>query len=167
MSRLQVSVDGQTHQVHLELAPGPDGRLRVLVDGAVVEVELPSDSAGEAADELDWIIVDGRPYDVIFDRDLRWVRSYQGLHRLEVRDLEAINPRPRTGNGRIKAPIPGLITRLFVSVGEEVADGQALLILEAMKMENEIHAAHGGVVRAVHVREGQGVKQDEVLVEIE
>jgi biotin carboxyl carrier protein len=65
----------------------------------------------------------------------------------------------------IRAPIPGLITQIFVVAGSTVEIGQELLKLEAMKMNNSICANHSGVVRAVHVSVGQAVKLNQVLLE--
>ena len=65
----------------------------------------------------------------------------------------------------IRAPIPGLITAIFVVAGSTVEIGQELLKLEAMKMNNSICANRSGVVRAVHVSVGQAVKLNQVLLE--
>ena len=66
----------------------------------------------------------------------------------------------------MKAPIPGLITRVLVEPGAQVGAGQALLILEAMKMENEIRAPFDGVVSSVPVTTGQTVIRNQVLAEV-
>jgi biotin carboxyl carrier protein len=74
--------------------------------------------------------------------------------------------RPASTDARIKAPIPGVIVRLLVEVGQEVAADQPVLVLEAMKMENEIRAARAGTVASMHVQPGQSVKLHELLAEI-
>ena len=74
--------------------------------------------------------------------------------------------RPRKVEGNVHAILPGLISRIFVSPGEKVRSGQPLLVLEAMKMENEITAPRDGVVRTVHVRPEQLVSKGEMLLEI-
>ncbi|MCA9971009.1 MAG: biotin/lipoyl-binding protein, partial [Anaerolineales bacterium] len=107
-----------------------------------------------------------RPYEIVFDAQLSWIRAYSGLHRVAVRDLGAAVARPRSRDGRVKAPIPGLVTRVLVAAGEAVAAGQPLLVLEAMKMENEIRAPRDGVVTAVHVYAGQSVAREMVMVEV-
>jgi biotin carboxyl carrier protein len=66
----------------------------------------------------------------------------------------------------VKAPIPGQITRLLVTPGEMVQAGQPLLVLEAMKMQNEIFAQAAGVVQAVHVSAGKTVKRGDILLEL-
>lgn len=163
MTKLAISVEGRTHTVELEVHPGAE-TITVWVDGRPVIVRPPAPEV--PLTELEWLIVDDRPYEIAFDADLSWVRSTSGLHRLEVRDLAGPAPRPSSGDGRLKAPIPGLINRLLVTIGQAVAAGEPILILEAMKMENEIRAPRTGVVAAIHVTAGQTVAREEVLVEI-
>jgi pyruvate carboxylase subunit B len=63
--------------------------------------------------------------------------------------------------------MPGLIVRVNVSVGDRVEAGQGLVVMEAMKMENELRAAAAGTVRTVRVRPGEAVEKGQVLVEFE
>jgi pyruvate carboxylase subunit B len=63
--------------------------------------------------------------------------------------------------------MPGLISRIEVRIGEEVALGKGLLVLEAMKMENEIRSTNHGRVQAIHVEKGKPVEKGEALVTIE
>lgn len=165
MSKIAVTVDGRTYQIELELFGRNGAELVARVNGEPVRVLAPE--LGGDLEEMEWIVVDDRPYEIAFDRDLRWLRSARGLHRIEVRDVEALTARPRNGDGRVKAPIPGQITRVLVSVGQAVAAGEPLLVLEAMKMENEIRAPRAGVVTAVHVAAGRGVTRNELLAEIQ
>lgn len=65
----------------------------------------------------------------------------------------------------IRAPIPGIITAIYVASGSEVEVGQELLKLEAMKMNNSIRANRSGTIRAVHISVGQTVKLNQVLLE--
>jgi len=65
----------------------------------------------------------------------------------------------------IRAPMPGLVTRLQVEVGARVGHGQGVVIMEAMKMENELKAEGGGVVSRIHVQPGQAVEKGALLVE--
>ena len=88
------------------------------------------------------------------------------MHRVDVEDQAVSVTRPRSGDGRLKAPIPGLITRLMVNQGDAVEVGQPLLVLEAMKMENEIRATRPGIIAAIHVAVGQSVIRQELLAEI-
>lgn len=65
----------------------------------------------------------------------------------------------------VKAPMPGLVVEVRVKVGDQVASGDALVILEAMKMENIIRSAGDGVIKKVHVATGEGVEKNQVLIE--
>jgi biotin carboxyl carrier protein len=85
---------------------------------------------------------------------------------LEIRDLEAPTVRLANPDGRLKAPIPGQIARVRAVAGQAVARGDPLLVLEAMKMENEIRSPCAGRVAAVHVVTGQIVALGQLLVEI-
>lgn len=67
----------------------------------------------------------------------------------------------------IKAPMPGLILSLNVKEGQEVEEGDSLLILEAMKMENNFNSPRSGVIKSITVKEGQAVDKGQVLIEFE
>ena len=70
-------------------------------------------------------------------------------------------------NNAVKAPLPGVITSIEVAVGDEVKAGDTLLVLEAMKMANNIEAEKAGKVAAILVKPGQSVMEDDALVVIE
>lgn len=67
----------------------------------------------------------------------------------------------------IAAPMPGSILEIKANVGDKVAAGEALIILEAMKMENEVTADQGGIIKAVKVAVGDSVEADDLLIELE
>jgi biotin carboxyl carrier protein len=102
------------------------------------------------------VSIKGREYDVLVDDD----RSLL---------MKKFVSRPHMGSGAhvVHAPMPGLISRLEVQEGEEVAKGQGLLVLEAMKMENEIRAHEKGRVKGIHVQIGMAVEKNQRLVTIE
>ena len=157
MPKLAVTIDDQTFEIEAAVFPQNESTFTVMVDGKPVSVLIPELEAAFA--EMEWMVVDGRPYEVTFHPNLDWIKAYGGLHTLEVHDMAATD-------GRVKAPIPGLITRVMVATGQAVKAGQPLLILEAMKMENEIRAPRAGVVRALPVKVNQSVLREQVLVEI-
>jgi biotin carboxyl carrier protein len=72
----------------------------------------------------------------------------------------------KTQSGEIRAIMPGRITSIMVKPGEEVSVGTPLLLLEAMKMQNEIVSPKSGKVTSIKVREGATVKKDAILIEI-
>ena len=77
--------------------------------------------------------------------------------------IPAAAPAP-AGASVVEAPMPGKILKISVAVGASVSSGDVLLILEAMKMENEISAPAGGTVREIRAREGDSVNTGDVLV---
>ena len=83
-----------------------------------------------------------------------------------IRDLTAAQSGP-AGPAPLVAPMPGLIVRVSVEPGDIVAPGQGLVVMEAMKMENELRAAGAGRVRAVHAKPGEAVNKGALLVELE
>ncbi len=88
-------------------------------------------------------------------------------HRFVNRRMLAPGVEEEAGGGRVIAPMHGLLVEVAVAVGDRVAQGQRLAVLEAMKMQHEIRAAVEGTVRAVHCRAGQQVGADDLLIEIE
>lgn len=81
--------------------------------------------------------------------------------------VEELSGDRDSGPSRLTAPIPGKVVAVKVSPGDEVAPGQPLVVLEAMKMENELAAEQAGRVAAVHVADGDTVESGELLIEIE
>jgi acetyl/propionyl-CoA carboxylase alpha subunit len=165
-----VTINGQTFDIQLPSSLLPGESFNVVVDGSTVAVHLPV--GGENPEEPDWLLVDGKPYEISLDREFRWIRAGGSLYPLELRESphQGRATTQRRGNvrtdGRVKAPIPGLIVRVLVEPGQAVQADQPLLILEAMKMENEIRAPHSATVKSICVAAGQGVTLNEVLVEL-
>jgi biotin carboxyl carrier protein len=83
-----------------------------------------------------------------------------------IRDLSAARAGP-TGPAPILAPMPGLIVRVSVKVGDKVEAGQGIVVMEAMKMENELRATAAGTVRSVEVSPGTAVEKGALLVALE
>lgn len=67
---------------------------------------------------------------------------------------------------KVTAPLPGSISKVNVAVGSEVKEGDCLLTMEAMKMENNVTSEKGGIVKTIHVKEGDAVLQGDTLIEI-
>jgi biotin carboxyl carrier protein len=100
------------------------------------------------------VVVQGRPYVV----EVRDARS-QALASLA-------GAAHTSGEAAIRAPMPGLVSNVLVTLGEQVQRGQTIVVLEAMKMENDLTAPRAGYVRALRVAKGQTVSQDDVLATI-
>jgi len=163
MSKIRVTVGDRVYEVELDPYQAIGSELTVLVDGVPVHVMVPE---ADGPESLEWIVADDRPAELVIDRDLHWIKDRRGIYRLEVRDLEAPAARPKEGESRVTAPVPGLVARVLVQPGDHVESGQTLLVLEAMKMENEIRAPRSGVVSRLNVHPGQSVTLRELLAEI-
>lgn len=164
MSTLGITIDGQLFEVELSIPPDRQSQtIEVLVNGVAVEVQVPSLAS---LGKLEWAVVGGRPYELDIDHDLHTIRTSYNRHTVAIQDHELSVTRPASADGRIKAPIPGIIVRVLVEAGQRIAVGQPVLVLEAMKMENEIHAPRAGIVGLLNVRPGQKVHLHELLAEI-
>lgn len=166
MSKLAVMVNGERFVVELTGPPAKDSScFELTIDGKQVKVQVPA--WRESIENWHWFEVEGRSYEVDLDSELHWIKSPCGLHRLDVHDLDASVPvRPKSRDPRIKAPIPGMVAAVFVKEGDPVQAGAPVLILEAMKMENEIAAPVTGTISKLNARVGKSANLGEVLAEI-
>jgi pyruvate carboxylase subunit B len=144
----RVTVAGTSLPAALRVIPGTPARQLVL-DGRPTVLTMRSTGRGQ------WSL--GTVGD-------RWEAEVVDERTRHIRSLTAGAERTR-GPTTLRAPMPGLVLRLLVEPGREVARGDGLVVLEAMKMENELKAPAGGVVGAVHVRPGEPVEKGQVLVE--
>jgi biotin carboxyl carrier protein len=168
---LVVTADGRDRTVIVE-GPLPDapGRFRVTIDGVAQEVD------GRAVRPGTWsIIVGGRSFLVDLDHRRTGIAASVGASEttLKVEDAlhrrlaEAAQPRAAARGETIRAPIAGKVVKVLVAVGDSVAPGTPVMVLEAMKMENELVAERGGTVKAVNKQAGQAVDTGDLLIEIE
>jgi 3-methylcrotonyl-CoA carboxylase alpha subunit len=168
--RLVVTRGTEALPVEVEEAGPPAGRFRVLLGGAWLVVETATPPGGPTALRLDgavWPVdvteADGGQYTVTVGGTpirLRVEEPGRGAAR------PASGARPETGAERLVAPMPGRVIAVHVRAGDRVEPGAPLVVLEAMKMENEFRAATAGVVREVAVAAGQAVNAGDLLVVI-
>lgn len=85
--------------------------------------------------------------------------------KVEVAPKESVRPKP-TEPGDITSPMPGTVVKIKVKKGDKVNAGDTLVIIEAMKMENEIHSPVDGAVEEIYVKEGDTVNPDEVMIRV-
>ena len=114
------------------------------------------------------IEVNGTEYNVELHREVKQSKTPK-LVRKPVAKMPGegtITKSPTGGGIHVKAPLPGNIFKILVNVGDEVKKGDNLLIMEAMKMENNVLAEKDGVVKTIKVKEGQAVLQGDVLIEM-
>ncbi|MDJ0755814.1 MAG: biotin/lipoyl-binding protein [Ardenticatenaceae bacterium] len=164
MSRLAVTLGDRTFYIELNWTPQQGGNVVVEVDGEPVEVMVPGKDPD--LEEITWLLTDNQPLELVVDPDLAWLWHHDQMFPLHVRDLDAQVARPPSGDTRVKAPIPGLVARILVEPGHQVEVGDSVLVLEAMKMENEVSATATGVIDKIHVTPGQTVMRNDVLIEI-
>ena len=128
-------------------------------------------TVGEINDNIAHLEVNGTPYEV----EMEEAPTPAPVEPV-VRPVAAAQPapaasaapaRPAAGKGGVKSPLPGVILDVKVNVGDTVAKGDLLLILEAMKMENSIVADRDGKVTAINVKNGDSVLEGTDLVIIE
>lgn len=122
------------------------------------------------------IAVNGEHYKVklkSFGRDKESVPKIERVERRAPVDVP-VPPEPRkpagadagSGGDIVKAPLPGLILDVLINPGDMVKAGQDLLLMEAMKMENQVEATHDGTVKKVFVKKGDSVAEGDSLVEL-
>ena len=121
------------------------------------------------------VIVDGQEFEGEVEvENGKWLATVEGrTFEIEIPDSGPVVKKRRTAGGKkkksgtVSANIPGKIVTIEVSEGQEVTEGQVILILEAMKMQNEIQAPVNGKVVSVNCEEGQSIEANVPLVVIE
>ena len=147
-----------------------DGRYAVTVEGRTFELEslvLPHGAVS--------MIVEGQSYSVEFDEkgDEVGVLLRGQLTRFDVVDERKLRMRAATsgftveGKQTLTAPMPGKIVKVFVKVGDLVTEGQGLVVIEAMKMENELKSPKAGTITQVITKEGATVENGAPLLVVE
>ena len=154
----------------VEIEPLQGGTFRVQLDGRPTAVDAVETMAGTYSILLDGHAQEARVTDDGSDEGLL-VRCAGAEFRVRVRDprswrggrhdvLQAEGPQ------RILAPMPGKVVRVLVNAGDQVEVGRGLLVVEAMKMQNEIRAPKSGRIEHILVGEGQTVRSQEALLVI-
>ena len=144
----------------------------VSVDGKIYNVDFESVS-GQPVFSL---IVDGKSHEAyVQEGDETWQVLMRGqLYPVKVEDEREKRLRAAAGGGvaetgefHLKAPMPGLVIAIPVTEGQEVKKGQVLLILESMKMQNELKAPRDGKVSRIRVKPGESVEQKQALLSVQ
>ena len=156
-------------QIPVSIGKNKEGNTIVTVDERVHVVD-----ARWTRSDLLSIIIDGRSYqvDIHTDKD-----AHEILIEGEHFDFELFDERKALlkknaamgaeGVQEIKSSMPGKIVKILISDGEEVEQGQGLVVVEAMKMENEIRSPKKGTIKKVGVKEGEAVEAGALLVVVE
>ena len=165
--RFVATVDGASQPVEVT---GGDGRYRLTIGGEVWDVD-----ARPSAQGITSLLIGGVSYVAdVTDRDGACVVEVAGETYVidveeEARHIIRTRGGAAGGDGSqvLKSPMPGRITQVVVHPGDRVNQGDTLLVIEAMKMQNEVKAGAGGVVAEVRVQVGQAVNVGEVLMILE
>lgn len=162
--RFAATLDDRTHRVEVSETAG---RFSVTIGEEVWEVDARFAAQGicslliggvsyvaDVKEENGWFLVDvgGETYQIRVEEETRYVIRTRGGVESAERGLTLV------------APMPGKVVRVDVTVGQAVKPGDSLLVIEAMKMENEFRAAAAGTVREVRAQAGQAVNAGDVLI---
>ncbi len=179
-SKYHLKLDGHTYEVEVEED----------AEGYRVRIAPPGGAAGKKRKEPKWhpvslqrigdtarysLILDHRPYDLFAEEN---PVGYHVVLSGRTIAIESVDRKKRrgpagpatieteTGEGEwvLTSPMAGVVIQVMVKVDQEVQSGDVLLIVEAMKMQNELRARRGGTVKAVYVSEGQRVDQGTPLL---
>ena len=169
----EVEINGRTRSVAIEAvsAIGPHGgRFRVVVDGTPQDLQVcPTDLGLSIV-----LLANGRAIDAAVTEQPggQWLIQLPRMTATAVVDGRRYRHGPaaevsQTGARRVTAPMPGRVVRVLVKPGDEVAPRQGLVVVEAMKMENELGSPKAGRVKEVPVSEGMSIEAGRLLVVVE
>jgi biotin carboxyl carrier protein len=170
--RYLVRLGSDLHEVEVEEGPGG---LRVVLDGRSHRVRL--EQVGHGGVPLYLLEVDGHPFEAFAEPRAGGYEITIGFRRYAVHVqsgragrapapvVEAAGWQPAAGGGwLVVSPMSGVVQEVQVAPGQTVGEGDVLLVIESMKMNNELRAQHGGTVREVYVAPGQRVEPGESLL---
>ena len=164
-----VTADGHDRTIVVE-GPLADGKLRVTIDGEACDVDARAIRPGTWS-----IVIAGKNYLVDLDRRRTGIAASVGASEAMLQVEDALHRRlaqaaqPRGGASRgetLRAPIAGKVVKVLVAPGDAVAPGTAVIVLEAMKMENELVTERGGTVKTISKQAGQAVDTGDLLIEL-
>jgi biotin carboxyl carrier protein len=161
--KYEVTVEGEAFLIEIE----DEGK--VLVNGQAHAVDMQS------IDDLNLysLLVDNNSYETFIDEEEDQFQVLLQTGEMYSVQVKGGRPRPTmiktpfkvpAGEATIQAPMPGLVVDVPVVEGQQITAGEVLVILESMKMENELRAEWDGTIRSVHVRPGDVAGQDQALV---
>jgi glutaconyl-CoA/methylmalonyl-CoA decarboxylase subunit gamma len=152
----------------VDLTVLPSGEVRATVEGKTVDIDAYDHRGvahlviGGRSVEL-WM--EGSPPDVGVVAGSR--RFYARVENEQARALSSVHTKKGGGEGLVTSPMPGRVLKVLVAEGDEIHAGRPLVVVEAMKMENELSSLRDGKVKKVYVKPGATVEGGAKLVEIE
>ena len=168
--RYLTTVKGAKEQIPVDIEDQGNGRYVLTIDGGRHVVDAVPLEHGAVS-----LLIDGRSYDVELDEvgDEVQVLVEGQLLAVDVADERALRLRAGaagftvTGKVTVSAPMPGKVVRVLVTPGTAVTEGQGLVVVEAMKMENELKSPKAGTVVEVFAKEGSAVEANAKLLTVE
>jgi biotin carboxyl carrier protein len=160
--KLQIEIAGRKHQVELTQA---GERAVWAIDGQRLEADAAEVSPGVYS-----ILLNGKSFEIRIESAVTELRAFISSREFKVAIQDEREWRRNRGSAveaegrqQVLAPMPGKIVRVLVKAGDSVQTGQGLLVVEAMKMQNEIRAPKTGTIDRIPVIEGQNVNAGEVV----
>lgn len=133
---------------------------KFTISGQKYEVEIQKQEGSVIT-----LNVNGSQYSVEMNSDA--VKSASVPASKAAAPSSASAPAVKGGASVVKAPLPGNISKINIKIGDSVTKGQKLMIMEAMKMENDILCDKPGTIKTIHVNEGDAVLQGDILIDLE
>lgn len=168
--RYYTKLRGQKEPVPVDVESTREGRFTLTVNGVRHEMDALTLEHGAVS-----MIIDGESYGVEFEEqgDEVFVLVKGQVTRIDVADERRLRMRAAGGGFSVEgkqvitAPMPGKVVKVLVKVGDEVKEGQGLVVVEAMKMENELKSPKAGKVTELLAKEGSTVENNAKLVVVE
>jgi biotin carboxyl carrier protein len=161
-----VTIDGKNYRLELDRS---DGRWQCRLDGR----EIQLDAILSRRDVLS-VLIGGKSYEIKRERTATDLHLWVGPVRYsaELRDPRSLRSRRGVGSDekgpkKLIAPMPGKVVRLLVAEKDQVESGQGIMVVEAMKMQNEIKSPKTGIVQKIVANEGGAVNAGDVLAIVE
>ncbi len=167
--KLEILINGRRRSLELEDAAPANGTRAFVLDSTPASADISEVEPGVYS-----VLIGGRSYEVKIEPAAEG-GYYAGVngrrYAVQVRDPRRLSQRrgalDTEGRQRVTSPMPGKVIRVLIREGEQVEAGQGLLVVEAMKMQNEIRSPKSGRVVALRVTEGAAVTGGETLAEVE
>ena len=167
----QVNIRGKTHRLDLEHASAPQQPYRWVcrLDGR----EIVVDAVQTGADTLS-IVIDGKSFEIRREKkgEIQQLVVRGKKYDVTLQDARSLKSRRRTGSAdagplRLTASMPGKVVRVLAKEGDALNAGMGIVVVEAMKMQNEVRSPKEGTLKKMLAREGMNVNAGDVLAVLE